>query len=616
MKQKTAIGLTVVLMILTSVGYASELAKIDFSRYISVDELQPGMKGYGLTVFQGTEPERFEVELVSVMRKYNAGRDAFVIRCLDKRFDIARGVQGCSGSPVYFDGRLAGAMAFGWSFGIEPLYGVTPIAQMLEVKDAAHGRLEGASIHRRAVLDRADYSALMAGELFSDEQITAWMSKSMFHRSTNSQSADSMSLGPLMLAGGIDGHAVEELQSWLGPLRMEAVAGGGTAISAGEVEKVQLAPGTTVTSPLMMGDINGAVLGTVTEMIGDKVFAFGHAWNGEGPVIWPLGTGYIHTFISRTNTSFKLGDALDIVGTLQADESTAVYGTVGEIPTMIPVTVEVQWPYRNDTRTFVSQVASDEMETPMLAAMVLTGALNQKGGMPRFHNLQYKGKLDFEGFAPIVFEGVDTGNGSRGLAREMFSVIGYMLGNPWRSVRLESMHIEAVIDEGDTQASLRSVRLNHASYAPGETVKAIVEMEPLRDKIQTVELGLTLPEDLPDGVYPLVITTSDGYRSLLGRAQTYKYRAESVEDVHRILTERLQYRNDQLFICMVQPRQGVSLRNEGLKHLPSSRTMLLTDDRREIPTAVISELISSHIQVDYNLTGKSEFEIEVKRPAI
>ncbi len=612
MKQKWTFFFTI-LLILGAMNQADISAEAVKSNYIGVEELQTGMKGYGLTVFHGTQPERFEVELVSVMRNYNAGRDAFIVRCLDKRFDVARGVQGCSGSPVYFEGRLAGAMAFGWSYGIEPLYGVTPIAQMLEVQGAAIKGAGDTGSSRRALLERSDYTELMTGELFSQEQVNAWMSRSMFSRRSDSDQTEAKMLTPLLLVNGIDGRTFEELQSWMGPLRVEAVAGGGAGKDAADAPKAQLIPGATVTSPLITGDINGAVLGTVTEVVGEKIYAFGHAWNGEGPVTWPLATGYIHTFISRTSMSFKLGDALEIVGTLQADEATAVYGTIGEAPAMIPVTVEVQWPYRNDTRRFEMEIACDELETPSLAAMVLTGALNQKGGMPRFHHVRYEGELCFKGFAPLHFEGVDTNNGARGLSRDMFSIIGYMMGNPWRSVNLESMSVKAFIDEGDTQAALRDVQLNRTTFAPGETIEAIVRMEPLRDEIQTAQLSLTLPEDLPDGVYPLVVTTSEGYRNLLSRAQTYKYRAESVEDVYRILSERLTYRNDGLYLCMVQPRQGMSLRTEGFMHLPSSRAMLLTDKRREIPTASISRLLTSQAQLSYIPTGQSEFEIEVKR---
>ena len=188
-----------------------------------------------------------------------------------------------------------------------------------------------------------------------------------------------------------------------------------------------------------------------------------------------------------------------------------------------------------------------------------------------------------------------------------------MLGNPWRSVDLESMRIKAIVDEGAMQASVYAVRLNRTTFEPGDTVKAVVELEPLRDEIQTAALSLTLPDDLPDGIYPLVVTTSEGYRNLLSRAKMYKYRAETVEDVHRILSERMTYRSDQLYMCLVQPRQGMSLRTEGFMHLPSSRAMLMTDNSRVIPTAAISELITNQIQVDYIPEGQSEFEIEVKR---
>ena len=108
--------------------------KIDTDRYIDISKIHTGMRGDGLTVFQGTQVERFDVEVVSVMKNYMPKRNAILIRCLDERFIKSRGVEGVSGSPVYFEGKLAGAMAFGWSFSEEPLYGVTPIDEMLAVR--------------------------------------------------------------------------------------------------------------------------------------------------------------------------------------------------------------------------------------------------------------------------------------------------------------------------------------------------------------------------------------------------------------------------------------------------------------------------------------------------
>ena len=101
--------------------------------HIDVDQLKPGMQGYGLTVFQGIEPERFELEIVSILHTFDVKRKAILIRCLDERFTLAKVVAGVSGSPVFFNDKLAGAMAFAWAYNEEPLYGVTPIREMLDV---------------------------------------------------------------------------------------------------------------------------------------------------------------------------------------------------------------------------------------------------------------------------------------------------------------------------------------------------------------------------------------------------------------------------------------------------------------------------------------------------
>ena len=124
----------------------------DPARYISVDEIKPGMEAYCLTVYKGTEVEKFGLEVLSVVHDFMPGRDAILVRGTDERFIHTGPVAGCSGSPVYINGRLAGAMAMGWQFSKDPLYGVTPIADMLRVGGAAFNQSGGEFLNERARL--------------------------------------------------------------------------------------------------------------------------------------------------------------------------------------------------------------------------------------------------------------------------------------------------------------------------------------------------------------------------------------------------------------------------------------------------------------------------------
>ena len=130
------------------------------------------MKGYGLTVFNGIHPERFDLEIVSILHTFDVKRKAILIRCLDDRFTLAKGVAGVSGSPVFFNDKLAGAMAFAWTFNEEPLYGVTPIREMLDVSRSMLPRSEqkNSGPNGAALFDRSIYQNLMADELLSKDR--------------------------------------------------------------------------------------------------------------------------------------------------------------------------------------------------------------------------------------------------------------------------------------------------------------------------------------------------------------------------------------------------------------------------------------------------------------
>ncbi|MHC4759582.1 MAG: SpoIVB peptidase S55 domain-containing protein, partial [Planctomycetota bacterium] len=137
---KKRFSIIVMIFLTTSGAFSAQkpasIDSLDSSKYITVDEVKPGMQAYCLTIFEGTEIEKFELEVLSVVRNFRTGMDAILVKGLDERFIHTGPVGGCSGSPVYIEGRMAGALAFGWTFSKDPLYGVTPIKDMLRVGQA------------------------------------------------------------------------------------------------------------------------------------------------------------------------------------------------------------------------------------------------------------------------------------------------------------------------------------------------------------------------------------------------------------------------------------------------------------------------------------------------
>jgi hypothetical protein len=589
-------------------------ALFDRDRYIDIDEIQPGMRGYGLTVFFGTEPDKFEVEVVSVMRNIEPKRNAILIRCHDERFDLAKGVQGVSGSPVFFQGRMAGAMAFGWAYGEEPLYGVTPIKEMLDIQSAGKGSASSGENMSGGVVtfDRTIYKDLMAEVLLDQEDLNRMARQAgLAGRSESAGASMGLTALPMpIMVGGSSSRALCVMQEQIPSLSLLT----GVPSSGGETGKeVTLQPGSTVTIPLIMGDMNGAVLGTVTEVVDGKVYGFGHAWNGTGSSLWPMASGYIHTFVNRSNMSFKLGDATQIIGAIQADEAAGIFGRVGADIQTIPIHVSVHWAATEQRENFEVRIAQDNQADPVLATLVAINSVLQKGDLPREHTLTYKLKMEFDRTEPFVFENISSDNHVQDIVSDMLNPLGLLLNNPWNKVKLTQLEMEATVYDRISQGAIRSAQLSQLMYRPGQSVQARIIVEPVRGELVEYAPDVKLPDDLPDGMYQVVIGSDQSHQQQLRAAQPQRYMAFNAEDVQRILQERLSIRRDKLYMSIILPDSGIAIENTSLPSLPESKAMVLMDKSRFALTRRFQALASDSVDTNYVISGNLNFIIQVQK---
>jgi len=304
----------------------------DPAKYISLDEIRPGTKAYCLTEYGVAGIERFELEVIDVVRNMEPGRDAIMVRGADERFIHTGPVSGCSGSPVYIDGRLAGALAFTWPYAKDPLYGATPIAEMLMV---GRGRR----------VDSSRTNAALAGFTFDftapidlveiDRQLRSAMLR------TNRGLGGANFLPCPLITTGLPVAVSEQLRAVVEPFGFMVVAGGGSGNIEGD-GSLQLVPGASLAVPMVSGDIAMCVYGTVTEVVDDKVYGFGHSLFGYGLVDLPMATAKVHTVVSSIASSFKLASVGETVGALEIDEAAGIIGQIGARAKTIPLTIRVE----------------------------------------------------------------------------------------------------------------------------------------------------------------------------------------------------------------------------------------------------------------------------------
>ncbi len=575
--------------------------ELDRTKYIGLDEIEPGMKAYCLTVFNNTLVEKFDFEVLSVVRNFDPRRDAILVKGTDERFIHAGIVAGCSGSPVYVDERLAGALAFGWYFSKDPLYGVTPIEEMLAVgADVVPGTDDRQQGNMRLAIDFSRPLDLARIE----RQIM-----SSLQQQTNSTASERLLPMP-MVVSGIPDSAARELDSVFGSFGITTVSGPSGGLQQGDLD-VQLSPGSVLAVPLVSGDIDLAVVGTATEVVGDKVFGFGHSFLGYGPVNLPMATGKVHTIVANTMRSFKLGSPVKTVGTLIVDEAAAVRGVIGKIPAMIPMTINVSRYNDPEQKTYECSVADNQMLTPILLRISLTGAVTQRGNLPPDHTLIYRTKIELAGAESISYENISVNSQVNELLTETMVPVALLMNNPFEAVQIRSIKCDVEEYDQAMLAGILSIDVSDSKVKQGEEFSVGAVVETMRGPKKRYTFDLTVPADLKPGKYDVLVMGGAGYLEFLVKAARQRFIAVNVDTLIEALNNILQIRRDRLYCVLVLPQGGITIDRAELPDLPLTKALVLNDATRTLQTQPYQHWIEQSVQTPRVIAGGQKIQIEV-----
>ena len=587
-------------------------------------DVRVGMTGYGLSVFKGTAVERFEVEVLAVLRRSEQiGTDVVLVKASGANLEHTGPIAGMSGSPVYLkcdDGRerLLGAFAFGWPGMKDPMGGVQPIEAMLELDPTpravplARGGPEHWDIRTSGAIAK-----LMTAEPTS----LAELLKVAGIHPTRPTAALPGGLQPLALPMGVAGlspNAARELSVLL--------AGGGTApmlalntIQAdGPSSADRLEPGSAMIIPVLLGDLNLSATGTCTTVIGEHVFGFGHPLMGEGDSGLPMAAGEVAAVIPTTELSFKLGSVGKILGTLGSDATAGIAGKLGERPQMIPVKLTLK--RRGQTQEFNFQVARHRMLTIAGLIAALESASDFGGTADPLGATRWDVALRYSGDRVLRLRDVganDNPYGGQGLVSALAMPLSTIQDNPFATIDLESVEaaLEVVPASEARLAMLEQISLPRVRYKPGEVVKAQLVFQLFRGGRVARTVELKLPEDLEPGQYPLMVTDSVGAISSALETRPYDFDVKSIDDLLSVLNKMQEYGSDSVYLRLDRPEQvRVALGREALPDLPNSRATLLAESGRT-DVVMYGPAVTARLELPYVLTqGEAQAQITVVKP--
>jgi len=577
----------------------------DQARYIGLDDIKAGMEGYCLTEYGIEGIEKFNLKVIDVVRDFEPGKDIILVEGTDERFIHTGPVAGCSGSPVYLDGRLAGALAFAWTYSKDPLYGVTPIEDMLKVGLTNAGEPGPAFAF--------DYSKPIDLAAI-DRQIAA-------PRFARNNALRGISTLPCpLITSGLPVEVCEQLGEAVKPFGLMVVPGIGGATHASQGEQGapaggdaqrKLIPGACLAVPLVSGDITMGVYGTVTEVRGQNVYGFGHPFLGYGPINLPLATGKVHTVISSMVRSSKLARVIETVGALTSDEGSGILGQIGAKAHTFPVTVRIDR-YNDQKRVYNCRVAANRLLTPTVLRSVVSGAAFYLGDLPPDHTIEYKASVAIEGFEPITFENVSAGTGLAEMLTEAAGSIALLMNNPYGSVTVESMDFEIRIIPQDITSHIWSADLSDSEVRPGEKIDIDVVVESVRAEKKKYRIELEVPRDLDPGKYELTVCGSRDYEQFLLKTVPYRYIGQTLPDLVDALRDTLAVQRGMLYCYLVLPPGGVTLEKAELPDLPATKTLILQSAARPMMAQPYPHWIEKTVETGTVIIDKKTMRLTVE----
>jgi len=600
------------------------VAKSD--RYLHHSFLKRGMKGYGLTVMAGTKIIRFDAEIVSVVTKFGPHLDVILAQLSGHKLEKTMIIAGMSGSPVFMkdpkDGKfkMIGAVAYGWSSQNEPLCGIQPITQMLaaggfipvEGKDGAKAAGKSVSPGRSAMAPKGFLeTALTVKKIDFASRAIAAMAPPIHSTETARMTA----LSTPVMVSGISVRGLARAQRMLKPFGMVPLQAGGPGVAEAAAAKgAKLVPGGGISVALAIGDADLTAIGTVTEVVGNKVMAFGHSFYGFGEAELPMGPAYIHTVISSMRSSFKMGASLNMTGTITRDETTAVAGQIGRKTAMIPMKVSIDWPGDKRKQAFNYKIAKHRFMTPMLVSMLVGDSAWGWRELPERHHVSYSLSVDFGKLGKYRASNISSGSDIYWATSDLDRAVFTMMRNPYGPrPDIRGIEVSIKIEPGEMDASIVDFRLDSQTYGPGATLTGVLTLARPRKKRTTMPVKFKLPDDLSEGVHTLQVSNWSSAASADMREQPHKFNPKTTEELLASMQRAVLLQGNVLYMRLpLKDGGGIALDKKELPDLPASKAAMIKQAKL-LDTKTFRRSLLRETKVNYVLTGSVQASFTVTK---
>ena len=576
------------------------------TKFFPLAEVKRGMKGVAYTVFEGVDPEPMQVEILGVLRDaLGPGQDMILARLHGDKPEYTGVVAGMSGSPVYIDGRLVGALSYRiGQFTKEPIAGITPIESMLQVRDGDGAASVGM---QRAELQERNTAGLPLRQAQGQDD-------GNFSR----QQPEMRAMETPLMFGGFSQETVERFGDRFRAMGLTPVAGLGGA-DPKAVQPEPLVPGSAVSAVLVRGDLSMAGTCTVTYVDPKRLLACGHPITQYGPVDMPMTKAEVLTSLASPLNSFKIINTTETVGAFTEDRASAIMGRFGVLARMIPVEVEVVPPVVGDkaasaAKTLHFEVLDNRQLTPSTMLVSVYQSLQTNNTATEEMSYRLTGEIRVKGLPPVRVQGMMAQNeffpGTINAALLVNDRFSKVYGNALEQPVVTGLKLKAEAVPGRMTAVLESARLSRIDAHAGDEIEVEATLHPYQAEARIVKVKVKLPAELTPGTMRVVVSdgaTVDRLMSRMGTQHSVGL-ADTVAELNRV------HANDRVYVTLLDHATQAVLESEALPGVPLSMANVLEPlkDAQKMQLTGESVVEAGSSEAGYAVSGSQVLNLLVK----
>lgn len=596
-----ALIFVIVFLLSTSIIPSATAETTRNDKYMFADEVKPGMKGYGLTVFEGAKIEKFDVEIVGVIYDRQPRSDMILARIAGGPIEVAGVIAGMSGSPIYIDGRIIGALAYSWAFSKVAIAGITPIEEMLRIYDFEE-RGKGKMTSRS---DGSDSGG--------------WARHASLNLEIPTVTSDAVVMKPIMtpmVFSGFSKGTIDVLRPQLEGWGITPMIGG-SSVGQSQDAEATLEEGAAVAIHLIRGDMNAAAIGTVTVVDDGKVLAFGHPFMQAGPMELPMSTAYIHTILPNMVQSTKVGSSLTAVGAATQDRAAGVGGRIGAVPDMAPVKLSVRGPGENSLEDYNFEIARNRRLLPSLLVAALRDSFGQASSAAGDYSAKIHYEIKLENYPKIINN--DFISGERGFpfitGFGLYQDLTALLNNQYADVRIESISMDVEVNEAVELAQIVGIRALKDTLQPGEELDLRIILKPFMKDSINKPVTITIPDHIVEGQAFAHISAGPNTLAFEAARAPHRFRPADMAGLVELIDE--DYPGNRIDVRLLVADPGMVVDGREMAALPSSVISVIAKsmDREPVGVTRASVLFEKNIFMDFEVEGAVIIPITIDRKA-